>query len=314
MWGDVGLVLKAKHGGEEGMGGRVSYFLHHKDLASEMVKVVSGRVPVVEFRGLEVVLDFCSGRRVGGLGRKKKGRGRKVPVVVEEPKTLVQGGPRYALRPRSATAVRNAAVDEDDGREDEAPQGYAWSIREMTTMVDVGLRKLLGVGKGPQGFRTSKSGPSPSLMDIAPSVWNLQYLQARYLPRLVYSLLLTLFLSVIGSPCPSHTRDCQRDSQACNKRSIGSSSRESGEARAFRRTSEQQHRPGQRRREGGSGDQREAVVALPDENPRRPNGQNSKQHPGSGGQRGTGIRRRPSTPCVLWGNPRWYGRLTRVSR
>lgn len=220
MWGDVGLVLKAKHGEEGETEGRVSFFLHHKDLASEMVKVVSGRVPVVEFRGLEVVLDFCSGRRAGGAGRKKKGRGKKVPVVVEEPKTLARGGERYGLRPRSTAAVRDAAVVEDDGREDEVPPRYAWSIHEMTTLVDVGLRKLLGVGKGPQGFRTSKSGPSPSLMDIAPSVWNLQYLQARHLPRLVCSLLLTLFLPVIGSPCPSHSRDCQRDSQACNKRSI----------------------------------------------------------------------------------------------
>lgn len=203
-----------------------------------MVKVVSDRVPVVEFRGLEVLLDFCSGRRVGRAGKKKKGRGRKVPVVVEEPKTLARGGERYGLRPRSMTAGRDAAVDEDDGREDEVPPKYAWSIHGMTTLVDVGLRKLLGVGKGPQGFRTSKSGPSPSLMDIAPSVWNLQYLQARRLPRMVYSLLLTLFLSAIGSSCPSHIRDCQRDSQACNKRSIGYSSRESGEARAFRRTSE----------------------------------------------------------------------------
>lgn len=267
-----------------------------------MVKAVSGRVPVVEFRGLEVVLDFCSGRRAGGVGKKKKGRGKKVPVAVEEPKTSARGGQRYGLRPRPATTVRDAAVDEDDGREDEVPPKYAWSIHEMTNLVDVGLRKLLGVGKGPQGFRTSKSGPSPSLMDIAPSVWNLQYLQARYLPTLVYSLLLTLLLSVIGSPCPSHSRDRQRDSQACNKRSIGSSSRESSETRAFRRTSEQQHRPGQRRREGGRRDQREAVVALPDENPGRPNGQNSKQHPGSCGQRGTDIRRWPSTPRALWGN------------
>lgn len=219
-----------------------------------MVKAVSDRVPVVEFRGLRVVLGFCSGRRVGGAGRKKKKRGKKVPVVVEEPKTSVRGGERYGLRPRLTTAVRDAAVDEDDGREDEVPPKYVWSRNEMAILVDVGLRKLLGVGKGPQGFRTSKSGPSPSLMDIAPSVWNLQYLQARHLPRLVYSILLTLSLSVTGSPCPSHSRDCQRDSQACNKRSIGSSSRESGEARAFRRASEQQHRSGQRRREGGGGD------------------------------------------------------------
>ncbi|KAK0740916.1 hypothetical protein B0T18DRAFT_219806 [Schizothecium vesticola] len=73
---------------------------------------------------------------------------------------------------------RDAAVEEDDRREDEVPPKYAWSIYEMTSLMDVGLRKLLGVGKGPQGFRTSKSGPSPSLMDIAPGVWNLRYLQS----------------------------------------------------------------------------------------------------------------------------------------
>jgi hypothetical protein len=196
VWGDVGLVLKAKHGGEDETEARVSFFLHHKDLASEMVKVVSDRVPVVEFRGLKVALDFCSGRRMQGVGKKKKGRrvgrGRKEPVAVEEPKTPDQEGHRYGLRrePRPTTkateAWRDTAVEEEDGREDEMPPKYTWSIYEMTTLVDVGLRKLLGVGKGPQGFRTLKRGPSPTLMDIAPGVWNLRYLQARYFPMLAY--------------------------------------------------------------------------------------------------------------------------------
>jgi len=201
VWGDVGLVLKAKHDGEdetEGKGGRVSFFLHHKDLASEMVKVVSDRVPVVELRGLNVVFDFCSGRRMEGTGKKKERRGvgkrkKGAPVEAEKTETRAQDGHRYDLRrePRPTTKVRevwrDAAVEEDDGREDVVPPKHAWSMYEMRILMDVGLRKLLGIGKAPQGFRTSKNGPAPSLMDIAPGVWNLRYLQARYLPKLASS-------------------------------------------------------------------------------------------------------------------------------
>ncbi|KAK1832187.1 hypothetical protein QBC39DRAFT_433513 [Podospora conica] len=188
VWGDVGLVLKAKYAGDgeaEGGVARVSFFLHHRDLAMEMVKVVGARVPVVEFRGVEVVLDFCSGRRGKGAGKKKKvkgvGEGRKAVVAVEEREPAAQKSHRYGLRRRPTTKVketrRDAAAKEDDEKEDEEPPRYAWSIHEMATLLDVGLRKLLGVGRGPQGFRTTKSGPSPSLMEIAPGVWNLRYLQ-----------------------------------------------------------------------------------------------------------------------------------------
>lgn len=52
-------------------------------------------------------------------------------------------------------------------------------IEEMASLLDFAFRKLIGVKKAAPGRKLFKITPSPSLIDIAPAVWNLQYLQAR---------------------------------------------------------------------------------------------------------------------------------------
>ncbi|KAK0626225.1 hypothetical protein B0T14DRAFT_562155 [Immersiella caudata] len=48
----------------------------------------------------------------------------------------------------------------------------------MSLLVEAGLRRLIGI-KGPlAGIKTTRKGDFPSLIDLAPAVWNLQYLQS----------------------------------------------------------------------------------------------------------------------------------------
>ena len=51
-------------------------------------------------------------------------------------------------------------------------------VAEMACLLDFAFRKLIGVKKASQGLKTVKITQSPLLIDIAPAVWNLQYLQA----------------------------------------------------------------------------------------------------------------------------------------
>jgi hypothetical protein len=52
-------------------------------------------------------------------------------------------------------------------------------LNEMGRLLDFALRKLVGIKGTSPGMRTIRSRASPSLMDIAPAVWNLQYLQVK---------------------------------------------------------------------------------------------------------------------------------------
>lgn len=55
------------------------------------------------------------------------------------------------------------------------------TVADMTSLLDFAFQKLIGIklSSPRKGIRTLKSTSSPSLTDIAPAVWSLQYLQAR---------------------------------------------------------------------------------------------------------------------------------------
>lgn len=54
-------------------------------------------------------------------------------------------------------------------------------IADIPVLVSVALYRLIGVKKAMQGVRTTKNITSVPLIDIAPAVWNLRYLQVRLL-------------------------------------------------------------------------------------------------------------------------------------
>lgn len=61
----------------------------------------------------------------------------------------------------------------------------AEAIADMACLLDFAFRKLIGVRGISPGMRTIKNLASPSLAEIAPAVWDLQYLQVRYPGQLV---------------------------------------------------------------------------------------------------------------------------------
>jgi hypothetical protein len=54
-------------------------------------------------------------------------------------------------------------------------------IADIPVLVSAALYRLIGVKKAMQGVRTTKNITSVPLIDIAPAVWNLRYLQVRLL-------------------------------------------------------------------------------------------------------------------------------------
>jgi hypothetical protein len=65
----------------------------------------------------------------------------------------------------------------DNGEEEDTESLVSEAIADMAHLLDFALRKLIGVKGSSPGLRTIKSMVSPSLIDIAPAVWDLQYLQ-----------------------------------------------------------------------------------------------------------------------------------------
>jgi hypothetical protein len=58
-------------------------------------------------------------------------------------------------------------------------QGVTIDSRDILLLIKVALHKLLGVKRRIGGVRILKASTSPSLIDIAPAVWNLRYLRVR---------------------------------------------------------------------------------------------------------------------------------------
>jgi hypothetical protein len=61
-------------------------------------------------------------------------------------------------------------------------------ISDMACLLDSALRKLIGIRRISAGLRIVKSTQAHSLIDIAPAVWDLQYLQVEYCPECLLEL------------------------------------------------------------------------------------------------------------------------------
>lgn len=67
----------------------------------------------------------------------------------------------------------------DNGEQQDLESLVSEAIGDMAHLLDFAFRKLIGVKGSSPGLRTVRSMVSPSLIGIAPAVWDLQYLQAR---------------------------------------------------------------------------------------------------------------------------------------
>ncbi|KAL2160004.1 hypothetical protein VTH06DRAFT_1659 [Thermothelomyces fergusii] len=56
----------------------------------------------------------------------------------------------------------------------------AEALPEMAVLLDIAFRKVIGVRGATPGIKTIKSLAAPSLIDIAPAVWDMRYLQVTW--------------------------------------------------------------------------------------------------------------------------------------
>lgn len=158
-------------------------------------------VTCVKFKGLACKVDLkidTSWRRAGEPNRPLKKATEEMtqkeepePRVVNEPNTGKRRNPRrvatapsvdYSDTPRRPT--RKARPDTQSvSTRSGSDAVILLSIskeeqKEMALFLDVALRKLVGVKHAFPGVKVTGDTPSsPSLIDIAPGVWNLRYLQ-----------------------------------------------------------------------------------------------------------------------------------------
>ncbi|KAK4132866.1 hypothetical protein BT67DRAFT_383879 [Trichocladium antarcticum] len=201
IWKHIGLELRADHTSNarpnQGLS-QSSFFLHHPDLSSEMI--APSDVPSARFQSLRCEVNYCI-----RLPWTKPDETRQQPTA--EPLISNQDVPQthpchtYGLRGNLRRTKKASVAQEEIDRalinppssshpkseptpDDPLPEGMGSlepeaMIEEMASLLDFAFRKLIGVKKAAPGKKMFKTTPSPSLIDIAPAVWNLQYLQAR---------------------------------------------------------------------------------------------------------------------------------------
>lgn len=205
VWPHTGLELRANHrdGDAHERLATASYFLHHPDLSSEMIAPEG--VSRGLFEGLRCEVDYQFGRAkkptsAKGRGQRKASLGKQ---AVGEKKTGHSHERRSGNHPsqlrdkprRSKKAVEaeglvdNGASGEastpasqhhtgnDTVKEEDLEVLVMESISDMASLLEFAFRKLVGLKGAATGYRTLKNTVSVSLIELAPAVWNLQYLQ-----------------------------------------------------------------------------------------------------------------------------------------
>ncbi|CCC07482.1 hypothetical protein SMACR_02486 [Sordaria macrospora] len=174
-----------------------SYFLCHPDLSSETI--VPPPVTCVKFKGLvcKINLQIDASWRAGGR-RRPSTKANEEPIQVEpEPPVAEESGPGKRRNPRWITRAANvkyadtsrqpdrkARLDtQPDSTNSESDAVILLSIskeeqKEMALFLDVALRKLIGVKHTSPGVKITEDTQFPSLIEIAPAVWNIRYLQS----------------------------------------------------------------------------------------------------------------------------------------
>ena len=196
VWEDIGLQLRESYlstpspsraaQADRHVPSR-SYFLHHPDLSSGMV--APEHVPVARFQGLRMEVKLHSDDAKGNGDVKRfsgKGSARSVFHVAEE--TLgMKTSHSYTLRRNPRLTAKALAAQEDDTTTASHVNGtHVPSISSqlsadtgLSCLLDTALRMLIGVRVSSRWVKVVEPLSCPSLVEIAPAVWNLRHLQVR---------------------------------------------------------------------------------------------------------------------------------------
>lgn len=78
------------------------------------------------------------------------------------------------LGPTPASTQNFLLINNNDGSPPNPDQD---THEDVALLIKVALHKLLGVKKAHHGVRVARDFPGPSLIELAPAVWNIRYLQ-----------------------------------------------------------------------------------------------------------------------------------------
>lgn len=141
-----------------------SFLLHHQHLSSTIK--TSLHVPRGEFQGLKCQVNILY---------------RNGSIKVSNSNQKRGGTQRYNLQNLSSRAAGGGGEGDGD-LADSSVSDTRIDPNETSHLLNAALRRLIGVGKrGVRGIRTVKRSSSPSLIGVAPAVWNLNYLRVSYL-------------------------------------------------------------------------------------------------------------------------------------
>ncbi|KAK0635134.1 hypothetical protein B0T17DRAFT_31799 [Bombardia bombarda] len=222
VWEEIGLELRVKHSTPiatiVGRGSpQATYFLHHPDLSSDMI--APPNVPCAKFQGMKCEVNICFGTN---KSKRKSEPHTTAPRPTDPtiPKSQPSESPprhRYGLRSRPKPTKKAMAAQEDmehmapystsdtispsssrdSGELDQsafkAPLISEKILTDISALLDGALHKLIGIKKAPPGTKIVESIPHPPLIDIAPAVWNLRYLQsmaahAKVIPTIAHGI------------------------------------------------------------------------------------------------------------------------------
>lgn len=228
VWQHTGLGLRTNHAftpRPEHSHAQASYFLHHPDLSSQLI--IPPDVPWAQLQGLRCKANyhFDSAKKLPQNKAQSLGRGATSPATSAHDTLVKTPSHSYSLRnnpKRSAKAVvahedisndiygspanlmTNSGPRDINEEQEDLESLVSNAIAEMASLLDFAFGKLVGVRGASPGKRTIKRMETPSLIDIAPAVWDLQYLQVSSLHLASTESCLPIYRQCLHTPKSSH--------------------------------------------------------------------------------------------------------------
>jgi len=201
VWQHTGLGLRTNHASPprpDYRHAQASYFLHHPDLSSQMI--TPPNVPWAQFEGLRCKVNY----HFGSAERTVRNEAQSFERATSVPPSLVHHAEEkppshdYGLRSNPKRSAKAVVAQEDisnvapgssttssskpelshmDDEQEDLESLVSKAIADMACLLDFAFGKLVGIRGASPGMKTIKRTGTPSLIDIAPAVWDLQYLR-----------------------------------------------------------------------------------------------------------------------------------------
>ncbi|KAL2258860.1 hypothetical protein VTK26DRAFT_7668 [Humicola hyalothermophila] len=230
IWEHLGLELRLNHvprARPDHNTPQASYFLHHPDLSSELIS--PSDVPSARFQTLRCEVNYHL--KLSPSETKTRSQLEVESLPLNECTSEAPSRHTYGLKSNPKRSKKAAAAQEEVDRALASPLASTHThiesafsdtgrlapeviVEELGRLLDAAFRRLVGLKKLPSGTKAVSSPPLPSLVDIAPAVWNLPYLRVRMEYRPVVFLTSANLCLDDDSPLSNHIVHRHRPCQA----------------------------------------------------------------------------------------------------